>query len=189
MKKLILCAGIFLSALLSLPLQAQININIINQPLWGPTGYDYVEYYYLPDVETYYYVPERQYIYLANGQWIRTSARPTRLRGYDLNRAYKVVINEPHPYRYHDTYRSRYSQYRGRSGQAIIRHSKDPRYYVIANHPHHGPGPDPYQGRSYGAYTHKGHQEGRGEGRDYRGGDHGHGKGHGHGHGKGHGRH
>src|SRR5687768_6509661 len=108
MKKLILWTGIFLTCLVSLPLSAQVHINIINQPLWGPAGYDYVEYYYLPDVETYYYVPQRQYIYRLNGHWVRTSSRPALLRGYDLNRGYKVVINEPMPYRHHDTYRSRY---------------------------------------------------------------------------------
>ena len=31
-----------------------VNINIGSQPEWGPRGYDYVEYYYLPDIEMYY---------------------------------------------------------------------------------------------------------------------------------------
>lgn len=40
------------------------NINIGNQPLWGPVGYDYVDYYYMPDIDVYYHVPQRQFIYL-----------------------------------------------------------------------------------------------------------------------------
>ena len=42
--------------------KAQINlhININQQPVWGPTGYDHVDYYYLPDINAYYNVPSRQ---------------------------------------------------------------------------------------------------------------------------------
>ena len=29
---------------------AQININLGLQPAWGPAGYQYVDYYYLPDI-------------------------------------------------------------------------------------------------------------------------------------------
>ena len=49
---------------------AQININLGLQPAGGPAGYQYVDYYYLPDIETYYYVPSKQFIYLNNGKWI-----------------------------------------------------------------------------------------------------------------------
>ncbi len=34
--------------------QVSINVNIGSPPLWGPTGYTHVQYYYLPDVEAYY---------------------------------------------------------------------------------------------------------------------------------------
>ncbi|HQS04855.1 MAG TPA: hypothetical protein PLT16_04385, partial [Daejeonella sp.] len=73
--------------------QVRVNINLGAQPEWGPTGYNHVDYYYLPDIETYYYVPKRQFIYLENGRWLFMSALPSRYRGYDLNNGYKVVIN------------------------------------------------------------------------------------------------
>lgn len=37
--------------------QVSLNINIGSQPVWGPTGYDHVDYYYFPDIDAYYYVP------------------------------------------------------------------------------------------------------------------------------------
>jgi hypothetical protein len=54
--------------------QAQVNVNVsfnVNaQPDWGPSGYDNVNYYYMPDIETYYYVPKHQFIYLSGGNWV-----------------------------------------------------------------------------------------------------------------------
>ena len=75
-----------------------VNINIGSQPEWGPVGYDYVDYYYLPDIDAYYYVPERQFIYLSNGRWVFATSLPVAYRHYDLYSGYKVVINEPRPY-------------------------------------------------------------------------------------------
>jgi hypothetical protein len=48
--------------------QVRVNINIGSQPVWGPVGYDHVDYYYLPDIETYYYVPTRQFVYFNKWQ-------------------------------------------------------------------------------------------------------------------------
>ena len=54
--------------------QAQVNVslslNVTTQPNWGPSGYDNVNYYYMPDIETYYYVPKHQFIYLSGGNWV-----------------------------------------------------------------------------------------------------------------------
>ena len=36
----------------------------------GLYGYDYAEYYYLPDIEAYYYIPRRQFVYMAGGHWV-----------------------------------------------------------------------------------------------------------------------
>lgn len=33
-----------------------ISINIGRQPAWGPVGYDYVDYYYMPDINCYFNV-------------------------------------------------------------------------------------------------------------------------------------
>ncbi|MFL9485609.1 hypothetical protein ACI6Q2_22700 [Chitinophagaceae bacterium LWZ2-11] len=113
-----------------------ININIGTQPLWGPTGYDYVNYYYLPDIDAYYNVPQRQFIYMSGGRWTFASALPSQYGSYDLYRSYKVVVNEPKPYLHADVYRNKYMSYRGRyDKQVVIKNSNDPKYFVVKGHP------------------------------------------------------
>lgn len=103
---------------------AQININLGLQPAWGPAGYQYVDYYYLPDIETYYYVPSKQFIYLNNGKWIYSAGLPSRYRTYNLYNGYKVVVNEPKPYLQHATYKVKYAKYKGANGkQKAIKYS------------------------------------------------------------------
>lgn len=116
--------------------QVNVNINIGSQPVWGPAGYDYAEYYYLPDMDVYYHVPDRQFIFFDGRNWIFSSALPAFYNRYDLYNCYKVVINEPSPYLRADLYRSRYYSYRGRR-QANIYNSRDSRYFVINGHPEH----------------------------------------------------
>lgn len=134
MKKLTILTILFFSIAIYQPTHAQVrvgvNINIGNQPTWGPVGYDYVDYYYLPDIDAYYSVPRHQFIYPEGNQWIFASTLPPRYRGYDLYNGYKVVINEPTPYLHADIYRQRYGNYRGGRGprQVIIRDSHDERY-------------------------------------------------------------
>jgi hypothetical protein len=116
--------------------QVRVNINIGTQPLWGPVGYDEVEYYYLPDVEAYYYVPRRQFVYLNGGNWIFATSLPPRYRTYDLYTGYKVVINEPRPYIHFTDHKVKYARYKGVHGkQVVIRDSRDPKYYVVKGHP------------------------------------------------------
>jgi len=137
MKKFIIAASLLLGVALAVPATAQVsvNINIGSQPVWGPVGYDYVEYYYLPDIDMYYHVPTQQYVYLVNGRWVYTRVLPPYYSSYDFYRGYKVVINEPRPYLYHDRYRANYAQYRGRMSQPVIRDSRDSRYYGNPGHP------------------------------------------------------
>lgn len=87
-----------------------VNINIGDQPAWRPAGYDYVEYYYLPDIECYYYVPRHQFVYLSNGRWVFSASLPLRYRNYDLYGGYKVVVNRPHAYYYFEQDRVRYAK-------------------------------------------------------------------------------
>jgi hypothetical protein len=112
MKKLLLSAAMVLSLAFlnesSAQLRIGVNINIGDQPRWRPAGYDYAEYYYLPDIETYYYVPQRQFIYLSNGRWMFSSSLPSRYSNYDLYTGQKVVINRPNAYRYFNEDRYRY---------------------------------------------------------------------------------
>ncbi|WP_316840010.1 hypothetical protein [Pedobacter gandavensis] len=137
--------------------QVSINVNIGSQPLWGPVGYDYVDYYYLPDVESYYYVPKRQFIYFDNGRWNFSVSLPSRYRGYDLYNGYKVVINSRDAYRNFDNDRVRYAKYKKVKGQKAIRYSDDPRYYEVKGHPH---GMPPGQAKKMHS---KGHGGGKGK--------------------------
>jgi hypothetical protein len=98
-------------------LRVNVNVNIGTQPEWGPAGYDYAEYYYLPDIDVYYYVPQRQFVYFSSGRWVFVSLLPARYRSYNLYNSYKVVINEPKPYLHHEVYRTRYAKYKGWYGK------------------------------------------------------------------------
>jgi hypothetical protein len=117
--------------------QINVNINLGSQPVWGPTGYDYVEYYYLPDIEAYYSVPQHRYYYYNNGNWIHSTNLPSRYSNFDYYNSYKVVVNENEPWRNHKTYREKYFSYKGRHDQPLIRDSRDSKYYIIKKHPEH----------------------------------------------------
>jgi len=93
--------------------RVNVNFNLSSQPSWGPRGYDYVEYYYLPDIDAYYYVPRHQFVYLTNGRWIFSASLPPRYHSYDLYSGYKVVINQPNAYMYYNQHRVKYGHYRG----------------------------------------------------------------------------
>jgi hypothetical protein len=130
MKKVIITAAIFLSCIAykSADAQVSLSINIGSQPEWGPTGYDHADYYYMPDIDTYYDVPAHQYVYLENNTWVRRASLPARYSNYNVYNGYKVVVNEPNPWVHATTYRTKYAGYRGRTGQTIIRDSRDVKY-------------------------------------------------------------
>ena len=115
----------------------KLNFNVGSQPVWGPTGYDHVEYYYLPDIEVYYNVPQHRFYYYEGGRWIGRSQLPARYHDYDFYNSYKVVVNDRAPFRHHEKYRDQYSSYKGRHDQQPIRDARDPKYYVNKNHPEH----------------------------------------------------
>lgn len=141
MKKFILLLTVFFSGFTASTVTAQfslgVNINIGSQPVWGPVGYDYVNNYYLPDIDVYYNVRKRQYVYLNGGQWIYASSLPVRYRNYDLYNGYKVVINEDRPYRNAVMYRTKYAGYKNNHSQQAIRNSHDEKYFVNRGHPEH----------------------------------------------------
>ena len=143
MKTLFLILLVVTGSVISRPATAQVNVNINigSQPAWGPVGYDYVEYYYLPDIEAYYYVPRRQFVYLSNGRWVFVTSLPSRYRSYNLYSGYKVVINQSKPYLNFKTHKVTYAKYKGNNGrQVIIRNSNDPKYYVVKGHPKYNGG-------------------------------------------------
>ncbi|QDK82274.1 hypothetical protein EXU85_28145 [Spirosoma sp. KCTC 42546] len=139
MKNVLIILGLLVGTGLYQTSQAQVNVNVNigSQPIWGPTGYDYVNYYYLPDLDIYYYVPLQQWIYNSGGRWITTTVLPPQYNNYDLYRMHKVVINDKQPYLRNAVYRNQYASFKGRYDQQPIRDSRDSKYYVINNHPMH----------------------------------------------------
>ena len=141
MKKSVLIVALLFSGFVFGTATAQMNVsvraNIGVHPIWGPIGYDHVEYYYMPDIHVFYFVPGRRYYYQQRGRWVYSSSLPYRFHDYDIYNGYKVVINDPYPYRHAETYRTKYAEYKGHHNQEIIRNSHDSRYYEIKDHPEH----------------------------------------------------
>jgi hypothetical protein len=136
MKRIVLAVIFGVASLSSISTKAQVNVNINigSQPQWGPTGYDHVDYYYLPDVDAYYYVPTNQYIYQNNGNWIWRNSLPSQYANYNLYNGYKVVVNRNRPYLSHQNDVKQYSKYKNYNGkQGSIRDSKDNRYVNARN--------------------------------------------------------
>lgn len=171
MKKTILIATLLLSGFLFKTAIAQVhvrlNVNIGSQPVWGPVGYDHVEYYYMPDIDAFYSVPRQQYIYQQRGRWVFASSLPIRYHNYDLYSGYKVVINDPTPYRHAETYRSQYGSYKDRHDQEVIRNSHDPRYFEIKDHPEHNKWKNDHNSGNH-------HNQGNNRNRHNKRGDHNH---------------
>jgi hypothetical protein len=154
MSLLLLSGAVAVSSAAKAQVRVGVNINIGDQPDWGPSGYDYAEYYYLPDIESYYYVPRRQFVYLSNGHWIFSASLPPRYANYDLYSGYKVVLREHDAYRNFNDHRARYAGYRNYNSRQPVRHDN---------------------GNHNGWYKNGGHDNDRGNGR---GRGHGHGRGH-----------
>lgn len=112
MKKILTLSILALSAASFMKADAQVrvnvNVNVGSQPSWGPRGYDYVDYYYLPDIDAYYSVPTRQFIYLSGPNWVFSYGLPPMYRNYDLSRGRVIVVNRQRPWLYNDEYRVRY---------------------------------------------------------------------------------
>ena len=188
MKKVFLTSAILLGFICyKAESQVSVNINIGRQPVWGPVGYDYVDYYYLPDLDVYYDVPRGMFVYFDFGRWNVAATLPPRYGRYDLYRSYKVVVNARDPWLRNDYYREHYRNYRGHY-QPIIRDSRDNRYYAARERYDH----DRYNDRREARHEERRNDNWRGNDRGNHGrGNEGRGNGRGneHGHGRGHGRH
>lgn len=160
MKKIILISSIFLAAFsYTAESQVSFSINIGRQPVWGPVGYNHVDYYYLPDLDVYYDVPRGLFVYYDDGRWNFAPSLPGRFGNYDLYNSYKVVINERNPWMREDYYRDHFRAYRGQS-QPIIRDSHDTRYYAQKQRYD--------QDRRFGDHGNYGRDNGRGnDGKNY----------------------
>ncbi|MCX6120825.1 MAG: hypothetical protein NTX44_04340 [Ignavibacteriales bacterium] len=140
----LLCALVFagiavssLNCMFPSTMSGRVGVNIYDQPVWGPEGYDYAEYYYIPEIDSYYSVSEHQYIYRDGSTWRHSAMLPNTYSGYDPYHSYKVVINGSAPYENHEIHQAKYGTYRGNRNQPVIRDSKDPKYWEIKDHPQH----------------------------------------------------
>lgn len=116
--------------------QVSVNINIGSQPLWGPVGYDYVRYYYLPELNVYYNVVNKNYTYRKGNKWVTKSKLPGQYRNVDLYRTYKVVINENNPWQNHNQHYNRYSRNSHNRSQVVIRDARNRGNGPINNNKH-----------------------------------------------------
>lgn len=139
MKKLIIAAVITGFAFAQTAVaQVRININIGSQPAWGPVGYDYARYYYLPEANAYYDVNAARFMYQRSGRWVTGRSLPPAYGRVDLYRTYKVVLNRHYaPYRDNRNDMRQYGKYRNGHHQRIIRDSRNERYYESRYHPKH----------------------------------------------------
>ncbi len=131
MKKIILSIG-FLIAMASFSGTETANINLsVNigvQPAWGPVGYNYVSFYYFPDINVYYNVNQGLFHYPRGGRWISARYLPVAYRNYDLYGLYKVVLTDNNPWRFNQRHIIDYRHFRGNRSQIVIRNSRDNRY-------------------------------------------------------------
>jgi hypothetical protein len=133
---LILFTSLFFAASISSFAQDDTRNNIHSQPQWGPVSYEYVEYYYLPEIGVYYDVSGSQYIYKNKSLiWERSKRLPFPYRNTDLFSTYKAVINQPEPYLQHMFYVVRYTNYKDEHPRQLsIRDSNDSRYAKVRNY-------------------------------------------------------
>jgi hypothetical protein len=153
--KLIAVAIVLFFASNSMQSQVSVNVNLGVQPSWGPVGYSAVQYYYIPDVQAYYDVRSTQFIYLNGGTWTRSGHLPYQYRNYDLNRGYKVVLNDYHgtrPYSQYKYHKQKYYKGYGKPQKSIG--------YRDNNHghkSHDNRGGDKGHGNKSGGKHNKGH--------------------------------
>lgn len=132
MKKFILASILVISSSAFVTAQAQqisVNVNINSQPAWGPVGYDFVDYYYIPEINVYYNVPMSMFYYWDRGRWISARYLPYSYRNYNLYGMYKVVLNNMRdPWHYNRHHVRDFAGYRNMRNQHVIYYAKDRRY-------------------------------------------------------------
>lgn len=138
MKKFLLIFVLLIGTVSYNTIEAQVSVNLsINigrQPAWGPVGYDYVDYYYFPDINCYFNVNLGLFYYFDRGRWFSAQYLPYAYRNYDLYGMYKVVlVGVTNPWRYNVSHIRDYGQYKGYRPQLVIRDSRDARYQNSRN--------------------------------------------------------
>ena len=110
--------------------QVHVSINIDIQPAWGPSGYNYAEFYFIPEINVYYDVINHLYYYLNGRRWVSGMYLPMAYSHYDFYSLYKVVINGVRdPWRHYRNHVSLYSGYCYNYAQVPIFYVMEPRYH------------------------------------------------------------
>jgi len=80
-------------------------------PDWGVAGSDNARYYYIPDIESYYDVRNKNFVYMKDGTWVKTTDLPPAYKDYDLYDGYKVVLtDDAEPYAEYDKMKVKYAK-------------------------------------------------------------------------------
>lgn len=117
--------------------QVRVSINIDIQPAWGPYGYEYAEFYYIPEINIYYDVINRMFYFPNNGRWVRSIYLPMEYCYYDFYSLYKVVLNGVYnPWHYNRRHRQVYAKYWHHYTQVPIYCVREPRYHRARNNYH-----------------------------------------------------
>ncbi len=134
MKKIFAILAVCFALLNAPSVQAQVSININLQPSWGPSGYDYAEYYYIPELNIYYDVVNALFYYTSGSSWISSKFLPLRYKRYDLSTMYKVVLNgEPTPWLNNKAHKKTYKNYKNDRTQVPIRQTADAKHEPARN--------------------------------------------------------
>jgi hypothetical protein len=111
-----------------------VNINLDRQPAWGPSGYHYAAFYYIPAINVYYDVINELFYYRKSMRWVASYYLPEKYYRYDLYSLYKVVLNDlTHPWLHNKVHRRTYAHFKRIKTQAPIRLMSDQRYYRAKN--------------------------------------------------------
>jgi hypothetical protein len=151
MKKLMLIFGLGLmigmANVHNAEAQVHVSINIDVQPAWGPSGYDYAEFYYIPELNIYYDVINSMFYYYNERRWISARRLPVTYSYYDFYSLYKVVLNNiRYPWKYNHRHRKIYAKYCYNYVQVPIFYMNEHRYHRARNNfyewvePRHMPG-------------------------------------------------
>lgn len=95
---------------------AQTKTATLSLPDWGVAGLHMATYYYIPATETYYDIKNKEYVYLKDGEWLRSSTMPAAYSDYDLYNGYKVVLTDAkEPFPHYNYLKSKYPKtYKGK---------------------------------------------------------------------------
>lgn len=84
---------LFLSVQLQAQIKVDVNVGTPTIPTWGP-AVTTQQYYFLPEIDTYYDIRNSQYVYLNNGNWIRSKNVPGRYKNYNFRSGKVIVLND-----------------------------------------------------------------------------------------------